>query len=354
MGNDTLDAGAGTGGSFQYLFGEAGSDTYRISRNDGLVFVDAGSENATSGTDKVVFSDLTMSDLSFATYNYTTSSPANGVALRMLWTGGEFRVGQMGDHIESFEFADGMKVSSIGLTATHLNLTGTAGNDIIHGSAMNDRIYGGAGNDTLDAGAWAGGSFQYLFGEAGSDTYRISRNDGLVFVDAGSENATSGTDKVVFSDLTMSDLSFATYNYTTSSPANGVALRMLWTGGEFRVGQMGDHIESFEFADGMKVSSIGLTATHLNLTGTAGNDIIHGSAMNDRIYGGAGNDTLDAGAWAGGSFQYLFGEAGSDTYRISRNDGLVFVDAGSENDHIGYRQGGVQRPDHVGPELRHL
>ena len=237
LGNDTLDAGAWAGGSFQYLFGEAGSDTYRISKNSGLVFVDAGSENATSGTDKVVFSDLTMSDLSFATYNYTTSSPANGVALRMLWTGGEFRVGQMGDHIESFEFADGMKVSSIGLTATHLNLTGTAGNDIIHGSAMNDRIYGGAGNDTLDAGAWAGGSFQYPFGEAGSDTYRISRNDGLVFVDAGSENATSGTDKVVFSDLTMSDLSFATYNYTTSSPANGVALRMLWTGGEFRVGR---------------------------------------------------------------------------------------------------------------------
>ena len=251
------------------------------------MFVDAGSENATSGTDKVVFSDLTMSDLSFATYNYTTSSPANGVALRMLWTGGEFRVGQMGDHIESFEFADGMKVSSIGLTATHLNLTGTAGNDIIHGSAMNDRIYGGAGNYTLDAGAWAGGSFQYFFGEAGSDTYRISRNDGLVFVDAGSEGATNGTaDKVVFSDLTMSDLSFATYDYTTSSPVNGVALRMLWTGGEFRVGQMGDHIESFEFADGTRVSSMSLdTLGRLNLTGTAGNDIIHGSAGIDIMKG---------------------------------------------------------------------
>ena len=318
-GDDILDAGVGNIASWQYIYGGAGNDVYRISKNSGLVFVDAGYETAAAGTDRVVFSDLALSDLTISYYDYGASNPANGKALRLNWSGGEFRVGQEGKYIESYEFADGMKLSAISTNWTGgLDLVGTSGHDTLVGGAAADVLWGWGGNDSLDPGPGSVSSWQYLYGGAGDDTYRIGRNSGLVFVDAGYETATEGTDRVVFKDLTLADLTVSYYDYGASRPDNGKSLQLKWSGGEFRVGQEGKYIESYEFADGMKLSAIGTNSTGgLNLVGTSGNECLDGNSGNDSLYGGGGDDIL-------------VGAGGNDT--ISGGDGNDTLTGGAGND----------------------
>ena len=261
-GNDTLDAG-GTDGGFQYLYGADGNDTYLYGKESGRVFIHT--ETATSGTaDRLVFRDLDLSDVSFSTLEYGSS--ALGEALRITWNdgseNGEVRISLDGSHIESFEFADGSVISGVNadfLARRATNpiagderdvLTGSNGGEKIVGTDGTDFIHGLGGNDTLDAGGSDGG-FQYLFGADGNDTYLYGKESGRVFIHT--ETATSGTaDRLVFKDLTLSDLDFSTLDYGTA--ALGEALRIRWDdgtdSGEVRLSLGGEHIETFEFADG--------------------------------------------------------------------------------------------------------
>jgi len=90
-------------------------------------------------------------------------------------------------------------------------LNGSDAGEKITGTDGTDRIYGLGGDDTLDAGGTAGG-FQYLYGGDGNDTYQYGTESGQVFIHA--ETATSGTaDRLVFTDLNLSDVSFSTVTY---------------------------------------------------------------------------------------------------------------------------------------------
>ncbi|WP_193175993.1 M10 family metallopeptidase [Oricola nitratireducens] len=352
-GNDTLDAGAGTG-VWQYLFGGAGDDTYIYAKDNGNVFISAATEGAGDGAaDRVVFQDLNFSDISFDSYTY---SNVNGTSLRMLWNdgsaSGELRIGQEGQHIEAYQFADGTVMTwaellatpdpaAINGTAANDTLFGDAGDNTINGLGGNDVLWGYGGNDTLDAGAGTG-VWQYLFGGTGDDTYIYAKDNGNVFISAATEGAGDGAaDRVVFQDLNFSDISFDSYTY---SNVNGTSLRMLWNdgsaSGELRIGQEGQHIEAYEFADGTVMTwaellatpdpaAINGTAANDTLFGDAGDNTINGLGGNDVLWGYDGNDTLDAGAGTG-VWQYLFGGTGDDTYVYAKDNGRVFISAATE------------------------
>jgi len=350
-GDDDLDAGAG-GSSFQYLYGDGGNDTYRYSKEDGLVFVDTRREAAGDGTaDIFIFDDLNLSDFTFDFFEYSNAGIGN--SLQMLWddgtSSGEVRIGLEGQTIETYQFADGSTYTAQELLEMSDTITGTSGNDTLTGTSGNDvmlglegidKLYGGDGDDDLDAGA-GGSSLQYLYGEDGNDTYRYSKEDGRVFVDTRREGVDQGTaDIFVFDDLNYSDFSFKFMQYSQSGI--GSTLRMLWddgtSSGEIRLGLQGQTIETYQFADGTTMTAQELLDSITTITGTSGNDTLRGTGADDtiqgldgidRLFGGDGDDDLDAGA-GGSSFQYLSGEDGNDTYRYSKEDGRVFIDTRGE------------------------
>ena len=235
-----------------------GDDTYIYRTSDGVVTISTDQEDATSGSnDRVVFSDLDLSDVEFRHVNGS---------LQIAWSNGAqsgaLNLADNGEHIERFEFADGSVITGVDadfLSRQAVNpivgderdiLNGSEGGETIIGTSGSDSIFGFGGDDTLDAGATAGG-FQYLFGGDGNDTYLYGRESGFVFIHT--ETATSGTaDRVVFRDLNLSDVTFSTFDYGT--PELGEALRIVWNdgadSGELRLSLGGEHIERFEFADG--------------------------------------------------------------------------------------------------------
>jgi hypothetical protein len=184
----------------------------------------------------------------------------------LLWTvgqnNGEVRIGQEGQFIESYEFADGtvlthdqllqLSGSEISGTDGDDTLRGTSGNDTILGLAGRDRLFGGDGDDILDAGAGTG-QFQSLYGQEGNDTYRYAQEDGRIFIDPRFEGAQDGiNDTLLFEDLNSTDLTIAYIE--NPNAAIGNSIRLLWTvgqnNGEVRIGQEGQFIETYEFADG--------------------------------------------------------------------------------------------------------
>ena len=286
-GNDTLDAGSVSGATWQYVYGAAGNDTYRYSKEDNNVYIAAAAETATSGTaDAVVFTDLNASDVVWSGYqDYTATYSTEGKALRIAWqngTGGsrEIQIAQQGQHIESYTFADGSVFQSF-VTTNDQNqtLTGTAQNNFMHGNsgadillgqAGADRLMGGAGSDLLEGGAGA----DVIVGGSGIDTASYAGSSAGVSVNLAS-GAISGGDA------------------------------------------QGDVLSGVENILG--------SAHNDTLTGdTAANRLIGGDGA-DRLYGGDGNDTLDAGSVSGATWQYVFGESGNDTYRYSQSSGNVFV-----------------------------
>ena len=194
------------------------------------------------------------------------------------------------------------------------DLLGGAGDDVLFGGEGVDmRLSGGEGDDTLDAGRSDGSGWQRLDGGAGDDTYRVGKGDGLVTIVDWAEGADTGAaDRVVFSDLALSEVSLAVE--TERLPSLTGDGEVVWTdehtlvvewtkdgeSGRLKVADGGEHIERFEFADGSVLSRIEAQ----RLVGTSGADRIASGAGDERIDGGAGDDTLSGGA-------------GDDTYEFS-------------------------------------
>ncbi|MEX3016815.1 M10 family metallopeptidase, partial [Gymnodinialimonas hymeniacidonis] len=90
---------------------------------------------------------------------------------------------------------------------------GDDGDDVVRGGAGDDQLYGLAGDDTLDVGEGTGG-WQYAYGHEGNDTYLYQKAAGLLFINSIQEGAGDGAaDRLVFDDLLLSDLSFASFDY---------------------------------------------------------------------------------------------------------------------------------------------
>lgn len=343
-GNDTLEAGGNSTAGWEYLYGQAGDDTYVYRQGDGLVYIGSSAESATTGTaDKLVFADLNLTDISVSYFDYGATS-AEGKAIRLTWSkngkSGEVRIANEGNSIESYEFADGTVIKDITVDASNrLVLTGSSAADRITSGSRDGRhtlLMGGSGDDTLDnGGIGATGLITYLFGQDGNDSYIYRQAEGITMIHPGSESATTGNaDKVVFADLNLADLTISYVNPTATAGTR--VLRLAWSRGgktgELQIANEGTFIESFEFADGTVVRSMVIDASNrLILNGTNGNDIIVGDTGVDIIYGGAGSDTLEAGGNSTAGWEYLYGQAGDDTYVYRQGDGSVYIGSTAES-----------------------
>ncbi|MEM8837214.1 MAG: M10 family metallopeptidase C-terminal domain-containing protein [Pseudomonadota bacterium] len=308
-GDDTLNAG-GSSGAWQYLEGEAGDDVYIFDgTTEGNIAIGPTAEVANGGTDTIRFTDLTLADVTISLHDYTeggTVSHSWNEALSIAWQGNELRVANMGEHIERFEFADGTVLSSIEAdiwSGGRDRLTGTAGNDTLKAGDYSVLLKGGEGNDILDPGMATDGYWQHLYGEGGDDTYIYRKGYGNTSIHF-SEDAGRGFDTVRFEDLSLSDLSFLAQDNTIDDPSSplGVELRITWDdgtdNGQLKIANMGEHIERFEFADGVVLGAQDLGAVAL------GNTLVAGAGGNDHLVGDqtAGQFEFDDLIFATGSY----------------------------------------------------
>ncbi len=260
LGNDILDPGAG-GVATQILFGQQGDDTYIVGANSGTVRISHWSESADSGFDRVVFRDLDFSDITMTSYDY---GDADGQRMLLSWQKdgeqGELHLAHMGAYVEELVFADGSAFLPQYMAPSLAQIVGTDGEDTLRGTNLDEILVGGdgtdhlqasGGDDVLDPGA-GGDGFQFLYGQAGDDTYLIGQDVGTARINIWSESASTGSADVVhFTDLLFSDLIVSEY---AGSGADGTELRLSWdTGtaaGMLQIADLGQHIETFVFADG--------------------------------------------------------------------------------------------------------
>ncbi|KZL11705.1 calcium-binding protein [Pseudovibrio sp. Ad26] len=317
-GNDTLNGGAGNdllfggdgndilsgGADDDILVGGSGNDTYVFNRGFGK---DTLTE--TSGTDTLRFTDnITLADLKIVTdagdlklYLIDPAKPnqALGDIADVLtiknWSADN-------PEIERFEFADGSVLREVEIREDgRLQLKGlTKGQpNIIYGSSLDDFVYGSFGNDILSAGKGEGGSsWQHLYGYGGDDTYLYGKGGGNTLLNYH-EGENDGIDTVRFTDLNLSDFTISIHDYGLEDP-NGKTLNFTWSSdgqsGQFRIADMGEHIERFEFADGTTLSAIDFFSHgRIKFYGTDEDDVFVGSAAGEEIYGSAGADIIDGG-----------------------------------------------------------
>lgn len=138
----------------------------------------------------------------------------------------------------------------------HLDVVGTAGNDVLNGGAGRDILRGLAGNDTLDGKAGA----DTLIGGTGNDTYVVDNVGDVV-----TENPNEGT------DLVLSSIA-----YTLSADVENLTLS-----GSSAISGTGNGLDNL---------LTGNSAAN-TLIGGAGNDTLSGAAGADTMVGGIGNDT---------------------------------------------------------------
>ncbi|MBO9451477.1 hypothetical protein J7426_14480 [Tropicibacter sp. R16_0] len=291
-GNDTLNAGDGDG-NWQYLYGEGGDDSYVYSTDHGKVYVGYTAEKVNQGAnDTVTLTDLKIQDISFGTYDYAN---AHGVAIKMMWDRvgetSEFRVSNLGEHIEKFVFADGRAIDDF----------------VVDDGTSNYLIGTNQDNALLSVGT----QFQYLTGKLGDDVYIIDAAAGSNWITRSGENTGQGQDTVVFKGLDVSDFTIATRaDSENGSAVNGTSLRLSWGTNYLELADEGSHIEEFIFADGR-------TANHFSIDD--GSNVLSGTSANDVLVS------------SGTQFQYLKGGLGDDVYLVESSAGSNWITRTGEN-----------------------
>lgn len=283
-GDDTLVGGSGA----DHLYGGAGNDIFYTDRQDDLVF-----ENAGEGTDTVISSSnyylyaniekLTLAagagDI-FGVGNelanvITGNEGANtllagagddlvhgGAGVDTVYGegGGDQLFGDAGNDFVAGGAGDDMLDGGTGGDS----LYGEDGNDTLYGGSdfVFDRLVGGLGNDVLhgDSGL---GDYDYLYGNAGDDSFYVDTPADLVFEQPG-----EGTD-TVYADVA------GTGYYLYDNIENLV----LMGNTPFGVGNAIDN-----HLTGNSVSNY--------LLGGAGSDVLNGKGGNDILFGESGADTF--------------------------------------------------------------
>ena len=250
----------------QNLYGQHGDDTYVVSADSGRVRISHWAETAETGYDRVVFRDIEFADVAMTSYDY---GDADGERMIISWykdgLHGEVQLAHMGAFIESLEFADGFVTNPAGMIYGLPQIVGTDQADTLRGTNVAEHLIGGdgtdhlqaaGGDDVLDPGAGDTG-YQYLYGQAGNDTYLIGHDVGTARINIWSESATNGaSDMVHFTDLLFSEVTATHYH---GSGADGTELRLTWdvggVTGTLQLAEFGDHIETYQFADGFTATS---------------------------------------------------------------------------------------------------
>jgi hypothetical protein len=109
---------------------------------------------------------------------------------------------------------------------------GGDGNDYIRSGTETSLLVGGSGDDTLELGGYSTLT-NHMRGQAGNDTYLVSKDDGEIAILRSSEGPSQGDDRVEFSDIRVSDMTFTIR--ASSGDAFGERLDLKWT----RDGEMG-------------------------------------------------------------------------------------------------------------------
>ncbi len=283
----------GNGGD-DTLRGAAGNDVYIYASGDGTDFLDDQSDD--TSTDRLVFSDLNIADLTFA----RNISNTNDLLITVNATGAvitsddQFYGGNWG--LEEIEFADG----TIWNRATILDnawFRGTAAGETITGTSGDNVIIGNGGDDTLR-------------GAAGNDVYFYASGDGTDFLDDQSDD--TSTDRLVFSDLNIADLTFAR-NFNNSNDlliTDNATGAVITSDDQFYGGNWG--LEEIEFADGTIWNRATILANSW-FRGTDGDDSMNIAGGDDTFVGGLGNDNIRS-------------TTGSDTFIYATGDGNDRID----------------------------
>ncbi|MGI9437535.1 MAG: calcium-binding protein [Geminicoccaceae bacterium] len=241
-------------------------------------------------------------------------------------------VGTPGDDVLIGGDGDDLILGASGNDIIHGNggsdvLLGHEGNDELHGGTGRDRLDGGAGNDFLEGGA--DDDLDILRGGSGDDTLVMNSvldvplerttnagqgNDSLFVRESYAQSLPGGIDSstFVFGD-----------NFGEALPAGSSAYRQ----------QLSNGIENLTL-EGSADLDIFAAGNHNQLTGNAGDNLIHAGAGDDVVRGGAGDDVLSGAAGddtlrgdsgndhlsGGQGTDELYGGAGNDTFRIGLSD----------------------------------
>ncbi len=290
-GNDELDGGAGA----DVMIGGLGNDLFKVENANDIV-----AELAGEGTDTVAamtsyYLGANIENLTLAAFSSNHFGVGNDLAnvltgnfgQNLLIGGGGNDIARGGDARDALfgESGDDQLFGEFGVDY----IVGGFGNDSIDGGIDADEIYGQDGDDVLNGGLGfhtdiivggdgndvirgdsGQGDFDFLYGNAGNDSFYVDTPADLVF-----EQASEGTD-IVFANI------------------NGAGFYLY------------DHIEN--------LTLLGNTPFGV---GNALANVITGNAQGNFLLGGAGDDILNG---LGGG-DVLFGEGGTDTFVFGRGTG---------------------------------
>ena len=236
----------------------------------------------------------------------------------------------IGDTFASVQIGGDAVDAIIGVTGAD-SIVGDVGNDLIRGGSGDDIIRGGKGitanaNSENDRDFLAGNEGRdVIFGNEGNDTILAGKdddvvlagkNDDLVYGDLGSDTLLGelGNDTIIGSTIDQnvadpgSDLIFGNDGNDVLSGNQGA---------DSLVGGAGDDV-----IFGGQENDI--------LWGGEGNDLLTGDRGTDTLCGGAGDDTL-----TGGTDDRLVGDAGNDTFLLSRTSLAVTIADFQAGDTVG-------------------
>ncbi|MDJ0746877.1 MAG: calcium-binding protein [Xenococcaceae cyanobacterium MO_167.B27] len=189
-----------------------------------------------------------------------------------------------------------------------VELTGTAGDDLLTGSPGADFLSGVAGNDTLEG---LGGNDE-LLGGSGNDSINAGGGDDSVQGGTGADSITGDAGE----DILIGD----TGNDTIRGGAGRDTIR-------------GENDNDSLFGNGGN-DIINGDAGFDTIRGGAGNDLVNGGSGGDRLLGQAGNDIINGGD----EDDRILGQAGNDT--LKGDDGFDTIRGGAGNDLINGSSGG--------------
>ena len=195
-------------------------------------------------------------------------------------------------------------------------LDGLGGDDVLIGNGGDDVLDGGSGADSLDGGP-------------GDDTYHADGQHDLVFeaIDSGRDTINAGTSFYLYANVEYLFL-------VGSGNPYGVGNELANT----IYGQSGDNLLLGGAGDDYIVGGFGADWIY----GEDGDDWLVGGtevevqaaeSSSDVLVGGAGNDWLD-GMSGLGEQDWLYGNAGDDSYFVDSPADLVFEQAGEGIDTV--------------------
>lgn len=209
------------------------------------------------------------------------------------------------------------------------NFSAGAGNDLLISGSATQSVYAYDGNDVMIAGTGR----QTLLGYDGDDLYVFAPGTGQMdgsYYNTIQESASNGTDTLRITGGVEADDVYAWttsngYLYVQYTDTDFVRATASATGGASRVGE---RLEKIVFDDETEWDlTTGLTLhnndTSRTFYGSTSNDVMIAGGGADKLYGKGGDDILESG---GGSADWLYGDAGADTFRFMEDTAYDALD----------------------------